>query len=309
MFRLSWVKDFDIGIAKEPEKSWQIYITCFQNQVPSMVELKKLFGVDIATFVDFVQDCSPNDKTLPPPRLLRGPRSGDKICLEMQDHSLPGGTLGILSYSDKKHYATTCYHVCFKKDLPENFREILKDDYANKNSDGCRGAKCLYKLINDEERLLGEFRYGLYDDGHDIALVEMESQLNCAEAVNFIEENQIETELANVEQVEEIFHEMSGDVPVEKIGAVTGKTKGQLVSVDAYDGNPGEETCYKVTGIDNQEFARKGDSGSLVYLSHNGKRIPFAYVYAGNANIFCHNLLHSIRKLFNNIQPCLSPHE
>ena len=92
--RLSWVKDFQIGIAKKKEKSWQIYITCAQNQVP---------------FVDFIQDSNPNDKTLPPPRLFRGRPSGDKICPEMQDHLFPGETLGILNHSYREHYAATCY--------------------------------------------------------------------------------------------------------------------------------------------------------------------------------------------------------
>ena len=44
----------------------------------------------------------------------------------------------------------------------------------------------------------------------------------------------------------------------KKIGAATGKATGQLVSVDAYGGIKSEETCYKITRIDDQEFAKEG---------------------------------------------------
>ena len=53
---LPWVEEYYIGVASEPEKSWQIYITCAKNKVPSMEDLKKLFGVYIASFVDFRQE-------------------------------------------------------------------------------------------------------------------------------------------------------------------------------------------------------------------------------------------------------------
>ena len=43
--------------------------------------------------------------------------------------------------------------------------------------------------------------------------------------------------------------------------------------------SPGEGTCYEVKGSAKQVFAEKGESGSLVYLIHNGRRIPFGDVY------------------------------
>ena len=56
LLSLPWVEGFYIGVASEPEKSWQIFITCAPNTVPSMADLKKEFGTDIASFVDFIQD-------------------------------------------------------------------------------------------------------------------------------------------------------------------------------------------------------------------------------------------------------------
>ncbi|XP_028403217.1 uncharacterized protein LOC114525955 [Dendronephthya gigantea] len=53
---LPWVKEYYIDVANEPEKSWQIYIICEKNKIPSMKDLKKLFGVNIASFVDFCQE-------------------------------------------------------------------------------------------------------------------------------------------------------------------------------------------------------------------------------------------------------------
>ena len=50
-FSLSWVKDFEIGFDDKEEKTWQIYITYVQNKAPSIVELKKIFGVHIVSFV------------------------------------------------------------------------------------------------------------------------------------------------------------------------------------------------------------------------------------------------------------------
>ena len=47
---------YDIVTASKREKSSKIYITCAKNKVPSMENLKKLFGAYIASFVDFRQE-------------------------------------------------------------------------------------------------------------------------------------------------------------------------------------------------------------------------------------------------------------
>ncbi|CAB4019277.1 Hypothetical predicted protein [Paramuricea clavata] len=83
---LPWVQDFYIGVASEPEKSWQVYITCAHNKVPSMADLKKIFGVDISCFVEFIQksieDSKRSKESLPCPSYLRGPISGDELCVQ-----------------------------------------------------------------------------------------------------------------------------------------------------------------------------------------------------------------------------------
>ncbi|CAB4028523.1 Hypothetical predicted protein [Paramuricea clavata] len=92
---LPWVQDFYIGVASEPEKSWQVYITCAHNKVPSMADLKKIFGVDISYYVDFIQESIDEDskrskESLPCPSYLREPISGDELCVqEVKKNDLP----------------------------------------------------------------------------------------------------------------------------------------------------------------------------------------------------------------------------
>ena len=73
-FSLSWVDCFDIGITREPETSWQICITCTKDKVPSMLDLKNLFGVEISSFVDFLQESAEEDSE-GNGKYLRGPIS------------------------------------------------------------------------------------------------------------------------------------------------------------------------------------------------------------------------------------------
>ena len=116
-FSLSWVKDFEIGFDDKKEKTWQIYITYVQNKAPSMVELNKIFGVHIASFVDFIQekaiqkDKKSSKKSFLPSGFLRGPKSGNTIYNKNEEN----GTVSILaarSIPRIKHYGITAYHVC-----------------------------------------------------------------------------------------------------------------------------------------------------------------------------------------------------
>jgi hypothetical protein len=98
------VQDFYIGVASEPEKSWQVYITCAHNKVPSMADLKKIFGVDISYFVDFIQESIDEDskrskESLPCPSYLRGPISGDQLCVQ------EGNNNGLLAFHKWLFYA------------------------------------------------------------------------------------------------------------------------------------------------------------------------------------------------------------
>ena len=96
LLSLPWVEEFYVGVTREPEKSWQIFITCAPNTVPSMADLKKEFGTNIASFVEFTQESigeDRNDSQESPPSssFLRGPISGDKLCVQG-----PGGGYGAM---------------------------------------------------------------------------------------------------------------------------------------------------------------------------------------------------------------------
>lgn len=298
--------DFYVGVAREPEKSWQIYITYAQNKAPSMKELKKLFGVNIAHFVEFIQGGEVSTKS----SFLRGPRSGDTLCVKEQN-----GTIGILIAADGKHYATTCYHVCFEYDLPEGLElaelhEKLKIHYANGHSVACESI--ISYTIGQEEEQLGRFYLGLYNDHHDIALIELKNDLNCDAAVEFLNTNGITPNLADKRKVIDKLYNALGELDVEKYGSVSGKTEGVLYGFTG-DTPPGSkiEDSYRIKGKDNMLFAEKGDSGSLVCMVVKDERTPFCYVCNGSPDgkvAYCLSLSDSLNKLFKKRQhrPCFS---
>ena len=175
---------FDIGITRKPETSWQIYITCTKDKVPSMLDLKNLFGVEISSFVDFLQESVEEDSE-GNEEDLGGPISGCKI-----KNDTGYGGIGILTTAQNRHYATTCYHVCYKNDDFRQTRDqnkkhkILLEDYNIHNSQGCQGVTCRYKK---DERPFGEFYCGLYADEHDIALIQLKPDLDCSTMPKFLE--------------------------------------------------------------------------------------------------------------------------
>ncbi|XP_028403143.1 uncharacterized protein LOC114525880 [Dendronephthya gigantea] len=313
---LPWVKDFYVGVTNEPEKSWQIYITHARDQAPSMVDLKKIFGVNIASFVDFIQEST---ELLPPPRFLRGPKSGDKIFSREKDDA--DGTISILTADRNEHYAITCYHSCFIDPHPccdktmSDLHGQLKEDHDHENSRGCKDEIRVYNTENLKE---GKFHQGLYDDNHDIALIKLEESENCINAVNFIREENINLPLASNKKVAKMLLDNKGRLTVEKLGAITGVTRGTLYTSDGKPlfGTENMRMCYRIKGTHGQVFAKEGDSGSLLYIIESGNRkIPFGYLCSeipqnDNSAVYGgRNLKRSIdelkeRKNLGDIQPC-----
>ena len=160
-----------------------------------MVDLKKLFGVEIASFVDFSQESAKEVTESSSACYLRGPVSGDELRIQADNGNC--GTIGILTVADQ-HYATTCYHVCYTYEIPENDIEtghtILKQDCVDE-SPGCIGTKYVYGPSN-EQRLLGQFYRGLYDDDNDIALIKLDASLNCYDMLEFCAMENISPDLA-----------------------------------------------------------------------------------------------------------------
>ena len=316
LLSLPWVEDFYVGVTSEPEKSWQIFITCAPNTIPSMADLKKEFGTNIASFVEFIQesiDVDRKDSKEPPPSssYLRGPISGDELCVQESK-----GAIGIITGDSKKHYATTCYHVCFKEDFPKDDikkgHEIFKQDYANK-SKGCKGATCVY-TTEQERFLLGKFCHGLYDDNHDIALIELEPSINCSDTVEFLANKPLDQALADKKEVKDMLYEMA-ELPVEIIRRPV-PTKGKLFAATGVTRCRRNKRCYRIRRIGGRDFVTDGDSGSLVYLIYEGEKIPFAYVCmvipeSGKVVYYCRSMDHSIAQLIkthmpgSSMKPCL----
>ena len=320
-FSLPWVKEFYIGVAREPEKSWQIYITCAKDKVPSMVDLKKLFGVEIASFVDFIQESAKEDSAengceSSSACYLRGPVSGDELRIQADNGNC--GTIGILTVAGE-HYATTCYHVCYTDEIPENDIEtghtILKQDCVDE-SPGCIGTKYVYGPSN-RQRLLGQFYSGLYDDNHDIALIKLDASLNCHDMLEFCANENIRPDLeGKTEVAKKLYANAYGELPVEIIR--TENRQGKLFGVTSTKDKPGYKRCYQIRATGETPFAVQGDSGSLVCLVYGGEKIPFAYVCMripesnpegeSTRNVYyCRSLKSSMEKLLGRRrwQPCL----
>ena len=279
-----------------------------------MVDLKELFGIEIALFVDFerVQEDGTDDEEF---CYLRGPISGDELCAQEENGGYGG--IGVLTSDGPNHYATTCYHVCFKLDLPEdNGHQILKEDYEN-GSPGCEDVTCVY-TTEDGRLSLGKFLCGIYDDNHDIAFIQLEPSLNCADTIEFLSrEISIVPDLADKLEVREMFIDSDKEMRVEIIRPRRNSTEGILFAVTGRPRCPRNKRCYRIRKMGKRSFSKKGDSGSLVYLIYNEKKIPFAYVCMadkerGKIVYYCRNLSHSIDELITQHQldtnikkPCL----
>lgn len=299
-----------------------------------MVDLKKLFGIEIALFVDFEsaeedgtdsesvekngtdsESVEEDDTDSEEFCYLRGPISGDELCAQEEKGGYGG--IGVLTYAYQNHYATTCYHVCFKKDLPEDTgHQILKEDYKN-GSPGCEGVTCVY-TTEDGILSLGRFLHGIYDDNHDIAFIQLEPSLNCADTIEFLRrENSIVPDLADKVEVREMFRDSDKEMRVEIIRPRSNSTEGILFAVTGRPRCPRNKRCYRIKKTGKRSFSKKGDSGSLVYLVYNKEKIPFAYVCTAGKEgdkvvYYCRNLSSSLDALIrrhglnrNIKKPCL----
>ncbi|XP_028403103.1 uncharacterized protein LOC114525851 isoform X2 [Dendronephthya gigantea] len=309
--RLSWLKDFSIGINKE-KKSWQMCITYARNTKPCMQDLKNVFGDNIAPFVKFTEESDDKDE------YLQGPSSGDTLCLRNNDIE-NRGTLTILANQTSNpgnRYAVTCYHVCychenFPNDITEQHRR-LKDDCSN-DATGCRRTECYY--IHGNEFELGEFECGLYDDSNDIALIKLTPGLTLDRAIALLG-NGVQSELLSKQEVGNIFERCmaEGKLPtVKKYGAVTNETQGELHSITSMRLSDGRNLgFYGIQETREGAFAERGDSGSLVCIIDEDKKLPFAMVCNRTGQVFyCSNLRNSLEALIRrhemmNIQPILN---
>ena len=144
--RLSWVQAFGIAGPNKECKSLHLVVTYKYGKEYVLAELVKQFGQNICNFIEFVEgvehpsfsffvnDNSTNgaDKAVP--------SSGDGIYIWGQD---PGsyGSLGLFAFEEKngekKHFASTCYHVLYPTELSEDGivrYDQLSKDFANEFS-------------------------------------------------------------------------------------------------------------------------------------------------------------------------------
>ena len=274
-----------------------------------MADLKTIFGVDVSSFVDFIQDDTDEESVDSKKHehqstfLRKHIQPGDDI------HSKSGsGAVGIL-LGDlyKEHYATTCYHVCYGKKLPEEDidkgHRMLLEDFQNNSKDCDIDYLHAFKQKNDMA-LLGKFFRGLYNDEHDIALIKLEETFNnCFDTVKLLRQEDIRPVLADKKEVSELLHKSVTGLTVVIIRPQRGERKfGNLFALTTVGKHKPYRRCYKIKGNDERPFATEGDSGSLVYLIYEGRRIPFAYLCfvdpESKKNVYyCRNLIHSIEEL------------
>ena len=134
-----------------------LFITCKVGEVPCVNELKKGLGDEISYLVEFVEgtdekdfeylghdsNCDNNTSLTTVVSKATHPACGDAIYIK-EDSPDDHGTLGIFTVKDDhsmKHYAVTCFHVCynggipFRKDrCPHEWHQILHDDSKNNGS-------------------------------------------------------------------------------------------------------------------------------------------------------------------------------
>ena len=123
-----------------------------------------------------------------------------KDCIEVEGGIWKDRTVRIRS--NRKHNITTCRYVCFKRKLPENikFTNYWRTTAQTTTLKAAKEQHVFTQWQKIKRGDLGGFVIVF------VTLIEMESDLNCIEAVNFIGKKRIQTELPDIQRVEEIFY-------------------------------------------------------------------------------------------------------
>ena len=322
-------------------KTLHLTITCKVGEVPCMNELKKGFTAGICYFVGFapgrdevfqhqVNEGNLDNSTSSATELDQASylASGDAICSKAENLNVYG-SLGIFAVKDdhsvKNHLVITCYHVCYngENSFPKNrnsldWHKILTEDSKNVESP-TRQTEYWYRhrLPDNEEGgekndILGKFYWGKKDEFHDIGFIEVKEDIKCRCTIDDIDDKKIATRKEIGEEMEK------GELIVEKTGFRTKKTRGILTQTISRPPLFRDGYLIKSKNHD-QPFANLGDSGSLVKVVVNDKKLPFAYFFTtGNEyqnsqeefkKHVCFSLDHSLKDFANanegDVKPCL----
>lgn len=268
----------------------------FGDQIESYVDLIK--GKKSVKFSFHVNERSENNNPVTQaPRT--GPTSGDAISIKGRNPDYYG-TIGLFALNSRnKLFAITNYHVCYNgrryKKFCEQF-EHLMSDCNDKRSETVGTTYCYRSHDHERSRSnrrypLGTFHKGIFNNMHDLALVEIQEGVECNSIIPDIDEKDLTEKAYMTSMIRE------GRYPtVQKTGFRTGKTEGYL---DMYcfshkeesENQPFVKKAYRIKVKEGcqKPFGDKGDSGSLVlWEDEHGKKHPFAYystlVYDENDN-------------------------
>ena len=320
-FSLDWVEAFGIGGPNEECDALHLMITCESGKVPCMAELREKIGENIVFYVEFIPGEEEgfqylvnghSDNASP-----RNPMSGDGIYIE-GDSVERYGTVCIFTFNEgEKHFALTCYHVCYGEKLPDDkaiaHKKLTEDSRDSKSptrsSRFCYRARRMHEEVegqdenhngvqedgiananNEEERdeqgnsgskghSLGEFAWGKYNDCHDIGVVQLNDFKDFICKIPDINLDEIATKEVVGSKLEK-----SNRLIVEKTGCTTGTTRGILHKqgycfLKGKKGPKLQQGYLVINENADKPFAVPGDSGALVKLVlADNKKLPFAYL-------------------------------
>ena len=244
--------------------------------------------------------------------------SGDGIY-DVKDSSENYGSLGIFiaesAGGKKTHFATTCYHVCYRgkrlsRNLKRRHQKLIED--SNNTQSSTHKARYRYSSARNENRTcqLGTFLWGLYNEQHDISLIKLRKNVNCSCTMSDI----TCSELPSKKDIVGIYKRCKGAVKVENTGFSTRRREGILRGFNFCEAKKGGPDIRKGYIIENKDdsspFSASGDSGALVKIipvpsenedentedETNEEKIPFAYIVIGatEGKTVCHNLRNSL---------------
>ena len=161
-FRLSWVQAFGIAGPNKECQSLHLVVTYKYGKEYVLAELVKQFGQNICNFIEFVEGVEhPSFSFLVNDNSTNKavPSSGDGIYIWGHDPS-SYGSLGLFAFEEqngeKKHFASTCYHVLYPTELSEDgivrYNQLSKD-FSNESSDT---RKQWFYYLSREDRKKGQ---------------------------------------------------------------------------------------------------------------------------------------------------------